>query len=70
MGTICTQFCKSRKFFFFCSVIQGLTENLEKLYNAVRYSINSVVTINNCVLDTPIGRMFVCQMTENFGTWE
>jgi hypothetical protein len=44
--------------------------NLEKLYNAFGYSINSVVTINNCVFDTPIVRMFVCQMTENFGTWE
>ena len=45
-------------------------ENLEKLYNAVGYSINSVVTIDNCVFDTPIVRMFVCQITENFGTWE
>jgi len=43
---------------------------LEKLYNAFGYSINSVVTINNCVFDTPIVGMFVCQMTDNFGTWE
>ena len=29
-----------------------------------------VVTINNCVFDTAIVRMFVCQVTENFGTFE
>jgi hypothetical protein len=28
MGTKCTQFCKSRK--FFCFVIQGLNENIPK----------------------------------------
>jgi hypothetical protein len=42
----------------------------EKLYNAFGHSVKSVVTINSCVIDTPIVRMFVYQMTESFGSWE
>jgi hypothetical protein len=45
MGTKCTQFCRSRK--FFCSIIQGLNKLSYHIYTTIMFLANTNISFSN-----------------------